>query len=199
MLVPAPGAKGRRAAREGQSRKYFQSFCSCSPEPAGFVATDRSAAAFRKSTAPASASAPLHRPPRSNGRRGDLTSANAPAAFHASACISSPEASRNWTRNRTVNAREDDRPRRPSPDHPHSRMAMAADRAPSASGSRYRGRLRGLFAWPLPARRAASERVCGLDASSRQARSRHVRVGEPPNRPRRHGRVSAPPRRRQPP
>jgi hypothetical protein len=38
------------------------------------------------------------------------------------------------------------------------------------------------------ARRAASERVCGLDASSRRGRSRHVRVGEPPNRPRRHAR-----------
>jgi hypothetical protein len=96
----------------------------------------------------------------------------------------------------TKNAREDGQPRRPSPGR-YSRSA-AADRAPSSFGSPCRARPRGLFAWPLPARRAASERVCGLDASSRRARSRHVRVGEPPNRPRRHGRVSAPRRRRWP-
>ena len=104
-----------------------------------------------------------------------------------------PEASRNWTRNRTVNAREDDRPRRPCPGRS---SGVTAGRPPSASWSRYRGRLRGLFAWPLPARVAASERVCGHDESSCRARSRHVRVGEPPNRPRRHGRHQRLPRRR---
>ena len=70
------------------------------------------------------------------------------------ACISRmivPEASRNWTRNCTVNVREDDRSRRPRPG-PHSRMAMAAaDRVSSASGSRYRGRPRGRRALPRSA------------------------------------------------
>jgi hypothetical protein len=94
-----------------------------------------------------------------------------------------------------VNAREDDRPRRPSPGRS---SRAAADRAPSSFGSPCRARPRGLFAWPLPARRVASERLCGLDALSRRARSRHVCVGELPSRPRRHGRVSAPRRRRWP-
>ena len=46
-----------------------------------------------------------------------------------------------------VNAREDDRPRRP--DDPGRSFRTAADRAPSAFGSPCRARPRGLFAWQL--------------------------------------------------
>jgi hypothetical protein len=85
--------------------------------------------------------------PAAAGHSIPLTSAIAPAAFHASACISRitvPEALRNWTRNCIVNAREDDRPRRPSPRR--YSWAGAANRTSSASGPRYQGPSCGLSA-----------------------------------------------------